>query len=29
VLAIERHGHRIATPEEARALLGCQPVAAP
>lgn len=29
VLAIERHGHRIATPEEARALLGCQPVAIP
>jgi uncharacterized protein (DUF849 family) len=28
VLAIERHGHRIATPEEARALLGCQPVTA-
>jgi uncharacterized protein (DUF849 family) len=26
VLAIERHGHRIATPEEARALLGCRPV---
>ncbi|QRM27323.1 3-keto-5-aminohexanoate cleavage protein [Microvirga sp. VF16] len=29
VLAVERHGHRIATPEEARALLGCQPVAIP
>jgi uncharacterized protein (DUF849 family) len=26
VLAIERHGHRIATPEEARALLGCRPL---
>ena len=29
VLAIERHGHRIATPEEAHALLGCRPVAVP
>jgi uncharacterized protein (DUF849 family) len=28
VLAVERHGHRIATTEEARALLGCRPVAA-
>jgi uncharacterized protein (DUF849 family) len=26
VLAIERHGHRIATPEEARAVLGCRPL---
>jgi 3-keto-5-aminohexanoate cleavage enzyme len=26
VLAIERHGYRVATPQEARALLGCQPV---
>jgi 3-oxoadipate:acetyl-CoA acetyltransferase len=29
VLAIERHGHRIATLEEARALLGCRPVTVP
>jgi 3-keto-5-aminohexanoate cleavage enzyme len=28
VLAIERHGHRAATPEEARALLGCRPITA-
>ncbi|WP_262297003.1 3-keto-5-aminohexanoate cleavage protein [Microvirga sesbaniae] len=28
VLAVERHGHRVATPEEARALLGCRPVSA-
>ncbi|MEE1656558.1 3-keto-5-aminohexanoate cleavage protein [Microvirga sp. CF3062] len=27
VLAVERHGHRIATPDEARMLLGCQPLA--
>jgi 3-keto-5-aminohexanoate cleavage enzyme len=27
VLAVERNGHRIATTEEARALLGCRPVA--
>lgn len=28
VLAIEKHGHRGATTEEARVLLGCRPVAA-
>ncbi len=28
VLAVERHGHRTATPEEARMLLGCRPMAA-
>jgi 3-keto-5-aminohexanoate cleavage enzyme len=28
VLAIERHGCRVATPEEARRLLGCRPAAA-
>jgi 3-keto-5-aminohexanoate cleavage enzyme len=28
VLAIERHGHRIATTDEARVLLGCRSVAA-
>jgi uncharacterized protein (DUF849 family) len=27
VLAVERHGHRAATTEEARALLGCRPIA--
>jgi len=27
VLSVERHGLRIATPREARALLGCQPAA--
>jgi uncharacterized protein (DUF849 family) len=26
VLAVERHGHRAASPAEARALLGCRPV---
>ena len=28
VLAVERHGHRVATAEEARVLLGCRPVGA-
>jgi uncharacterized protein (DUF849 family) len=28
VLAVERHGHRVATTEEARMLLGCHPIAA-
>ena len=26
VLAVERRGHRTATPQEARMLLGCRPV---
>ncbi|MBB3020040.1 uncharacterized protein (DUF849 family) [Microvirga lupini] len=28
VLAVERHGHRAATPDEARMLLACRPIAA-
>ncbi|MBM1175016.1 3-keto-5-aminohexanoate cleavage protein [Microvirga arabica] len=29
VLAVERHGYRVASTEEARMLLGCRPIAAP
>lgn len=29
VLAVERHGHRVASTEEARMLLGCRPIVAP